>query len=92
MLRGSKHCSIWQDGRDRAELVQDRGAPAFAPLGSEALSLADPMGPPPSVITGRGNGPKGTPGPLDLSSSTAPWRATDEGPAQDVPVWLLAPA
>jgi len=38
-----------------------------ARLGSGALSLADPMGPPPSVIRGRGNGPKGTPGPLGLS-------------------------
>jgi hypothetical protein len=41
-------------------------------LGSEELSLADPMEPPPSVVTGRGNGPKGTPGLLGLSrGSTA---------------------
>lgn len=37
-------------------------------LGSGELSLADPMGPPPSVVTGRGNGPKGTPGLLGLST------------------------
>ena len=45
-----------------------------ARLGSGALSLADPMGLPPSVITGRGNGPKGTPGLLGLSRGpTAPF-------------------
>jgi len=38
-----------------------------ARLGSGALSLADPMEPPPSIITGRSNGLKGTPGPLGLS-------------------------
>jgi hypothetical protein len=46
-----------------------------ARLGSGALSLADPMGPPPSIIRGRGNGQKGTPGLLGLSSPTAPYQA-----------------
>jgi len=36
-----------------------------------ALSLADPMGPPPSVVRGRGNGSKGTPGLLGLSRRPA---------------------
>jgi hypothetical protein len=41
-----------------------------ARLGFGALSLADPMGPPASVISGRGNAPKGTPGHPDLSSGS----------------------
>jgi hypothetical protein len=45
--------------------------------GSGALSLVDPIKPPPSVITGRGNRPKDTPDRLGLSSSTAPWPATE---------------
>jgi hypothetical protein len=37
------------------------------------------MEPPPSIITGRGNGPKGTPGPLGLSS----------GPPDSLPAGLI---
>jgi len=49
--------------------VDSGGRPGLpARLESGALSLADPMGPPPSIITtGRGKGPNGTPGPLGLS-------------------------
>ncbi len=53
-----------------------------ARLGSEALSLADPMEPPPSVVTGRGNGPEVTPDRFGLSSPTATWQAWDEGAGQ----------
>lgn len=31
MVRGIERSSIRRDGRDRAEFVQDRGGPAFAP-------------------------------------------------------------
>jgi len=50
-----------------------------ARLGSGALSLADPMGPPPSIITGRSNSPKGTPGLLGLS----------RGPPDSLPAGLI---
>jgi hypothetical protein len=53
-----------------------------ARLGSGELSLVDPMGPPPSVVTRRGIGPEVTPDRLGLSSPTPPWRASDEGPGQ----------
>jgi hypothetical protein len=42
-------------------------AKPLARIGSGALSLADPIGPPPSVVTGRDNGSEGTPGLLGLS-------------------------
>jgi len=64
----------------RAEIGGHTGLSAR--LGSEALSLADPMGPPPSVVTGRGDSPKGTPGLLGLSSPMALWRASDAGAGQ----------
>ena len=51
--------------RGRANSHGCIGLPAR--LGSGALSLTDPMGPPPSIITGRSNGPKGTPSLLGLS-------------------------
>jgi hypothetical protein len=51
--------------RGRADSGGQTGLPAR--LRSGALSLADPMGPPPSIITGRGNGPKDTPALLGLS-------------------------
>ena len=54
----------------------------LARIGSGALSLADPMEPPPSVVPGRGNGPEGTPDRLGLSSPTATWQASDEGAGQ----------
>ncbi len=44
-----------------------------------------PMGPPPSIITGRGNGPKGTSGPLGLSRGPAYRQSTS------LPAWLFAP-
>ncbi len=53
----------WKRGRTNSDGYA--GLPAR--LGSEALSLADPMRPPPSNITGRSNDPKGTPGLLGLS-------------------------
>jgi hypothetical protein len=52
-----------------------------ARLGSEALSLADPMGPPPSIITGRGNGSEVTPDRLGLS----------RGPPDSLPAGRVAP-
>ena len=68
----------WRCGR--ADSGGRIGLPAR--LGSGAPSLADPMGPPPSVVTGRGDSPKGTPGLLGLSSPMALWRASDAGAGQ----------
>ena len=56
-----------------------------ARLGSGALFLADPMGPPPSVIRGRGNSPQGTPGPRGLS------RGSTYRQSAGLPAWLMAP-
>ena len=68
----------WRRGRalrgGRTELLTRPGA--------GELSLVDPMGPPPSVVTRRGTGPEVTPDRLGLSSPTAPWRASDEGSCQ----------
>ena len=40
-------------------------------VGAGELSLVEPIGPPPSVVLGRGNGPEVTPARLGLSSQTA---------------------
>jgi hypothetical protein len=48
-------------------LVRQRGAGGPARLGSEALSLADPMEPPRSFVTGRNNGSEVTRDRLGLS-------------------------
>ncbi len=68
----------WRRGRTKSG--GRIGLPAR--LGSGALSLADPMEPPPSVVTGRGNGPEVTPDRFGLSSPTATWQAWDEGAGQ----------
>ena len=54
----------WRRGRANSDGCI--GLPAR--LGSGALSLTDPMGPPPSIIRGRGNDPKGAPSLLGLST------------------------
>ena len=51
-------------------------------LGSGELSLAAPIGPPPSVVRAKRDWPEVTPDRLGLSSSTAPRKASDEAPGQ----------
>ncbi len=53
-----------------------------ARLGSRAFSLADRIGPPPTIITGRGNDGKRTPSLLTLSRR----------PAETVPAGLIGRA
>ena len=66
--------------RGRADSAGRTGPPVR--LGSGALSFAEPMEPPPTVVTGRGNEPEGTPDRFSLPSPTASWQASDGSPGQ----------
>jgi hypothetical protein len=57
-----------ETGRKREQTSGGKRIGLPARLGSGALSLADPMEPPPSLVTGRDNGSEATPDRPGLSS------------------------
>ena len=71
--------------RGRADSGGRTGLPVR--LGAGALSFAEPMEPPPTVVTGRGNEPEVIPDRFSLSSPTLRDRAWMGDPAKGVSVW-----
>ena len=76
---GSPRGSLAETGERRGRAGRGGHTELLIRPGSGALSLADPMEPPPSVVPGRGNGVEGTPDRLGLS----------RGPEDSLPARLI---